>query len=120
MTSSRSKGLGYVREVIKLLEGMNHAVEGPGYASKWFNGRVNVVHKDYFNLFDLISYCDGVYYLHQVSDLSHKAEKVKAIKEKHFPGWVWCRTSEAGRIKYRLFFVQSDGTVEEGEIRFLH
>lgn len=112
--NTRQKGLFWVREVRKLLEGMNHVVEGPGYKTAFFNNRIQPVHSDYFGIFDLISF-DGTHFIgHQVSDLSHKAEKVKAIQQKKMKGWVWSRVSN-GKVFYRIFIVEPD-KVEEAEI----
>jgi len=48
-----------------------------------FGGKVIAIHQDYFGLFDLISFCDGRYYFHQISNLENKAAKVKAIETKN-------------------------------------
>jgi hypothetical protein len=67
-----------------------------------------VLHQDYFGLLDLISYCNGRYYFHQISTLENKAAKVKAIQAKKMCGWVWSRYDE-GRKR--------DGSVNEMEAR---
>jgi len=113
--NTRQKGLMWVREVRKLLEGMNHEVEGPGYKTAFFDNRVQPVHIDYFGIFDLISFDGNSFIGHQVSDLSHKAEKVHAIQEKKMKGWVWSRFDEGRKVGYRIFFVEPE-KVEEGEI----
>jgi len=51
-----------------------------------FGGKVIAIHQDYFGLFDLISFCDGRYYFHQISNLENKAAKVKAIEAKNKQG----------------------------------
>jgi hypothetical protein len=115
--NNRQKGLFYVREVKKILQGMNHEVEGPGYKAVWMGNRSVVVHADYFGIFDLISYHDGIYTFHQVSDLHNKSSKIKAIQKKNFKGWVWSRFSaEDRRVGYRIFFVSDE--VTEGEVIF--
>ncbi len=117
MTDSRKKGLNYVREVRKILQAMEHQVEGPGYGLAFFGGSPRPIHRDYFGLYDLVSCYDGRIYLHQVTDLSNKAKKVKAIQEKKIPGWVWARC-DGGKIFYRIFCVDMDGRVEESQIRW--
>jgi hypothetical protein len=118
--SLRKKGISYVREVRKILEGMGHEVEGPGYATCFFNGRTQAVHKDYFSVFDLISWnrAECKFVGHQVSTLAHKAEKVKAIQKKGLHGWVWARYKDERKVGYRIFFVKPE-YVDEGEVLFL-
>jgi hypothetical protein len=115
--NKRQKGLYFVREVKKILEGIGHEVEGPGYKAVWMGNRSVVVHSDYFGIYDLISYCDGVYYFHQISDIHNKSAKIKAIQKKNHKGWVWSRFSaEDRRVGYRIFFVSDE--VTEGEVIF--
>ena len=116
MKDHRAKGLSFVREVRGLLEAMNHQVEGPGYSTRFFGGRLNAVHKDYFSCFDLLSF-DGLDFIgHQITTIENKAAKVNAIQANKMKGWVWCRFSEDNRkVGYRIFFVDSE-KVEEGEI----
>ncbi len=101
--NARAKGLSYCREVKKILLENGYHVEGPGFAVLFFNGRSVPVHRDFFNLFDLMSYKDGQFWGHQVSDIHHKSEKIKAISEAGFQGWVWSRTKEGRKVKYRVF-----------------
>ena len=115
MKDHRTKGLGFVREVRKLLEAMNHQVEGPGYATRFFGGKINAVHKDYFDCFDLISFDGKDFIGHQISTIENKAAKVHQIQALKMPGWVWARFSEGRRVGYRLFMIDGD-KVEEGEI----
>lgn len=117
MPNPRAKGISYVREVRKVLEAMQHQVEGPGYGLAFFGKSPRPVHKDYFGVFDLVSFYDGHVYLHQVTDISHKAQKVKAIQEKKIPGWVWARCT-GHKIFYRIFSIDMEGKVEESEIRW--
>ncbi len=113
--NNRQKGLGYCREVKKLLEGMNHVVEGPGYAVAFFNNRMSPIHRDYFSIYDLISFDGNHFIFHQVSTVAHKSEKIKAIQKQGMSGWVWCRLHQ--KIGYRIFFVSPD-KIEEGEAVF--
>jgi len=115
---SREKGLQFVREVKKLLQAMGHEVEGPGYATKWFGGKVNAVHQDFFGVYDLFSYFGGRYIGHQVSTLANKSKKIKAIQECGHTGWVWCRFDHSRRVGYRIFFT-SPTEVTEGEVIWL-
>jgi hypothetical protein len=117
MPNNRTKGLIFCREVKKILEGIGHQVEGPGYTTAFFGGKTNAIHRDYFSIFDLISFFEGGYFFHQVSDLGHKSEKIKAIQAKGMPGWVWSRVSN-GRVFYRVFIIKSSGEIEEAEIRW--
>jgi hypothetical protein len=117
--SSRQKGLQRVREVRKILEGLGHQVEGPGYSVAFFGGSMKPIHKDYFGVADLISYSpdDKEFILHQVTDLSNKSAHVKAIQEMGLSCWVWCRLE--GKVEYRVFFVTPDN-VESGGVVFRH
>ncbi len=113
LKSSRAKGLDYVREVRKILEGIGHIVEGPGYGVAYFNARMNPIHKDFFGCFDLMSFNDGKYYGHQVSTQANKSTKIKTIQEANLPGWVWCRfTDEDGSVGYQVYVVERDQVVE--------
>jgi len=111
--NARAKGLQRVREVKKLLEGIGHCVEGPGYSVAFYQNRMNPIHRDYFGIADLISYHEGIFILHQVTDLHNKASHIKAIQESLLPCWLWCRIQ--GALDYRIFFV-SAGKVEEGKV----
>ncbi len=115
--NARAKGLLYVREVHKILEGMGHICDGPFYKTAYFGGKQNAVHFDVFGLWDLVSWYQGRYYMHQVSTLPNKAIKVKAIQSKGQSGWVWCRIDRDRRVGYRIFFVLP-GKVEEGQAIF--
>ncbi len=111
--SSRAKGLDYVREVKRILEGLDHIVEGPGYGVAYFNKRMNPIHRDYWGVFDLMSFCDEKYYGHQVSTAQNKSTKIKALQEAKLPGWVWCRfTDEEGSVGYQVYVVEKDQVVE--------
>ncbi len=116
--NNRQKGLGWVREVRKILEGMGHIVEGPGYGVAFYQGSMKPVHRDYFGCFDLISFDTEKHEMigHQVSDLPHKAAKVKAIQKAELAGWVWCRLDN--RLEYRVFIVGT-GYCEEAQVRFV-
>ena len=70
----------------------------PDYKSAFFGGKVNALHQDYFWLLDLIFYCNGRYYFHQISTLENKAAKVKAIQAKKMYGWVWSRSDEGRKV----------------------
>ena len=77
-------------------------VEGPGYTTAWFDGRIQVIHKDYFDVGDLISFKDGRFILHQVTDLSHKAAHEKIIDSEGLPCILWCKTQDRER-RWRTF-----------------
>ena len=111
--NARQKGLNRVREVKKLLEGMGHLIEGPGYSVAFYGGKMNPIHRDYFSIADLISYHKGIFILHQVTDLHNKASHIKTIRESGLFCWLWCRVK--GALNYRIFFV-SPGKVEEASI----
>jgi len=114
--NNRQKGILFCREVKKILEGIGHVVEGPGYGVAFYGGRMGPVHRDYFGCFDLVSFYQGSYFFHQISTLSNKAAKIKAIQDKKMNGWVWSRISN-GKVFYRIFIVNS-GEIEEAEIRW--
>jgi hypothetical protein len=90
-------------EVRRLLSARGHLVAGPFFKSKWFGGRQWVIHEDIFNCFDLISFYQGEYLLHQVTDLPHRAEHQTKIDKQGLRGYLWCRTKVGGRVKYRVF-----------------
>jgi len=113
--NARAKGLQRVREVRKMLEGMGHIVEGPGYSVAFYQGRMNPIHRDYFSIGDLISYHEEMFILHQVTDLHNKASHIKTIQESKIPAWLWCRLK--GQLGFRIFFISQD-KVEEGEAIF--
>ncbi len=115
--NARQKGLSYCREVRKIIEALGHTVEGPGYATAFFNGRMSPIHRDYFGLWDLISYYQGQYLFHQVSTLSNKSSKIKAITGKQMPGWIWCRVDHP--VGYRIFKVDQAGNVVETGMQFI-
>jgi len=113
--NARSKGLQRVREVGKMLEGIGHQVEGPGYALAFYGGSMKPIHRDYFGIADLISFRDGIFVLHQVTDLTNKGKHVKAIQEIGLSAWLWCKIE--GKSGYRIFFV-TPTEVTEGEAIF--
>ncbi len=102
--NARAKGLAACREVKKILQERGYKIDGPSYGIAFFGGRSVAVHRDFFDCLDLISYKDGQYWGHQVTDLSNKSKKIKALDEAGVQGWVWCRTKEKNKIKYRVFF----------------
>jgi len=114
MKSNRQKGLDYVREGKKILEGLEHIVSDPGYGGAYFNGRMNLVHKDIFGCFDLMSFCKGIYYGHQFSTIENKSTKIKLLQEKGLPGWVWCRFTDEddGKVGYQVYIVDGDEVTE--------
>ncbi len=115
--STRSKGLGFTHEVKRILEGMQHNVDGPFYKSAFFNGKINAVHFDIFGCFDLISY-DGLQFIgHQVSTEANKSAKIKAIQEANLPGWVWTRYSEDGTVGYKVYEIMGE-TITEHEMTY--
>ncbi len=111
--NTRAKGLQNVREVKKILEGLGHKTEGPGYKTVFFNGRLSPVHSDFFGVFDLISF-DGKSYLgHQVSTEANKTTKIREVKGSKLPGWVWCRFSDEERgAGYEVWMVNGDEVIE--------
>jgi len=115
--NAREKGLSFCREVRKILEGIGHQVEGPGYGCAFYGGRMAPVHRDYFGCFDLVSFFEGSYFFHQISTPSNKSTKVKALTAKGLPGWVWCRVSN-GKVFYRIFDVKASGDLKEAEIKW--
>ena len=117
MLNARAKGLGFCREVRKILEGMGHEVEGPGFKSVYFGGTIHAIHKDYFDVFDLISFYENRFTFHQVSTVSNKSTKIKAIQNKGMSGWTWCRVTEQNQTGFDVFII--DGPIiEEKEMRY--
>jgi len=111
--SARSKGLDYVREVKKILEGIGHTVQGTMFKTVFFNGHLSPVHSDFFGVFDLISFDGKIFIGHQVSTEVNKSTKIKAIQEAHLPGWVWCRFSDEERgAGYEVWMVNGEEVTE--------
>ncbi len=108
----RKQGLNNVREVKKILEGIGHTVEGPGYGVAFYNHRMNPIHRDFFSVFDLMSYDGSKFIGHQVSTEVNKSAKIKAIQESNLPGWVWCRYSEDGTVGYKVYEVVGKMIIE--------
>ncbi len=104
--NARAKGLSACREVKRILQKMGYKIDGPSYGIAFFGGRSVAVHKDFFDCLDLISYKDGQYWGHQVTDLNNKSSKVRNLDKLGIKAWVWCRGKEGRKIVYRVF---SDG-----------
>ncbi len=102
--NNRAKGLAACREVKKILQEMGYKVDGPSYGIAFFGGKSVPIHRDFFGVLDLITYKDGQYWGHQVTDLNNKSKKVRALEEAGVKAWVWARTKENGKIKYRIFY----------------
>ena len=116
--SARSKGLNFTREVRRILEGMGHIVEGPGYGLAYYGGKMNPIHRDFFGVFDLMSFDGQTYFGHQVSTEANKATKIREVKESNLPGWVWCRFSnEEKGTGYEVWRIFGD-IVEESEMTY--
>lgn len=124
----RKKGLNYVGEIKGILKQLGHETEGPGYSVMRIPERKQIpgeriseiplkmiqVHKDYFGVFDLISFKEGVgYFFHQGSILEERSRKIKAIVEKKMQGWVWGRFKQNRRVGYKIFSVEANGEVKE-------
>ena len=110
---SRAKGLIACHEVKAILIAEGHQVDGPYFKPIWFGGKTNVVHKDIFDCADLLSFFNGRFHLHQVSDVSHKSEKVKTIQEKGIPCWIWGRTKEGNKVMYRVWVCINGKVLED-------
>ena len=91
--TAREKGLQECRKVKKVLEGMGFAVEGPGYKPLFIpkTGKMTVVHKDYFGIYDLLFM--GRFHIFGVqvtTDAGNRMEKARIISDGHKPlGFVW-------------------------------
>jgi len=109
----RAKGLQYVREVKEILYAQGCQVEGPMYKIRWIpkkgasvymeKGEIipRQVHKDFFGVFDLISFRKDLGYIfHQVSIWEERSRKVKAILKVELRGWIWSRIKQGQRIAY--------------------
>jgi len=114
MTSNRSKGLAYIREVRKILEVHGHTCEGPGYAPMWTPKGMIACHRDYFDVWDLLSFTDtnGIHG-HQVCTKDNKLRNVKKIQAVGLSGYLWVRLPGG---KYDKYWVEKDKiTIEEWE-----
>ena len=112
MTSNRSKGLVYVREVRKVYSDAGYLVEGPGYDVMFFSGAMRPVHKDYFECFDLIVCKHNILSGIQVTTLENKSHRVAKLQEKGVSGYVWCRSRDGRKVEWRVFRVSDDDVVE--------
>lgn len=113
MKSARQKGIDFTREVRKILEGIGHTVEGPGYGLAFYAGKMNPCHKDFFGTFDLISFDGEKFIGHQVSTEANKSVKIKLLQGKKLPGWVWCRFSnEEKGAGYEVYEVDGEVITE--------
>ena len=114
--NTRQKGLSNVREVKKILEGMECKVEGPTYGVAFFDGGMKPIHRDLFGIADLVAWHpDHKLRLHQVTDLGNKARHITEIRKLGIPCWVWCKVPRQG---YRVFEVVESGEVIEAEHRW--
>lgn len=113
--NAREKGIARVREVRKILEGMGHTCEGPGYKPLWIGNRSIPVHSDFFGVGDIISWDGKQLILHQVTGKSNKAIHVKVIQEKGIPCWLWIKIP--GKSGFKVFFIEKS-KIEEGKIIF--
>lgn len=111
--TAREKGLQECRKVKKVLEGMGFSVEGPGYKPLFIpkTGKMTVVHKDYFGIYDLLIM--GKFHIFGVqvtTDAGNRMEKVRTISEGHKPlGFVWYPIKGKG---YQILAVKCGDTQE--------
>jgi hypothetical protein len=133
--NDRKKGLEYVREGREILRRDGFVTEGPGYQvirvfpkettwmpmgeRKKLKPQAIQVHKDYFGVFDLITFReDRGFEFHQFSILEEKSRKIRDIQGSGMPGWFWGRFEEGRRVGFKRFFIR-DGKIEEDEICWL-
>lgn len=110
--NNRRKGLEMVKQVRKALEAMGHTVEGPGYKPLFVNGKMTVVHRDFFGVFDLISFSSKAKLRgHQVCSLENKQRNAKKVFESGIDGDLWCYVK--GTKGFTRYWVYSDN----GEMR---
>ena len=124
---TRHKGLAFVQEVKVILQGLGNETEGPGFLikhiAKYIEGKKIIVpvqcHKDFFGVFDLISWHpEHGFAFHQVSIDEKRQEKINALIEKGVNGNVWGRCHQGNSIMYRIYHVKNE-KVTEGEIYYL-
>ena len=88
--NSRKKGLQSVNKVKKILQDRGEKVEGPGYKVIWLPSGPQVVHCDYFGLFDLLSIPPmGVIRGHAVCSMANKKRNAKKILDGDYFGDLW-------------------------------
>lgn len=104
MSSARAKGLAWCREVKAILKERGYKIEGPGFGMVFVDGRTIPMHKDFFSCFDLISYKDGQFMGHQVTDAHNKAAHEHKMEEQGVQGWLWCRNKEGRKVYWRVFY----------------
>ena len=110
--TAREKGLQECRKVKKVLEGMGFAVEGPGYKPFFIpkTGKMTVVHKDYFGIYDLLFM--GRFHIFGVqvtADAGNRMEKARKLLEGHKTlGFVWYPIKRKG---YQILAVR-DGDIQ--------
>lgn len=117
--NSRSKGLKYVGEVKAILKRFGHETEGPAHNLMRLPSGFVPVHRDYFGIWDLISFDKLGYHFHQVTTDHNRAVKIGAILQKGMSGQVWGRCKEGNRVAYRTYYVYFDGQTEKLGTYFL-
>ncbi len=119
MTSSRAKGLSYVREVKEILKRLGHEVDGPMHKVMRLPSGFVPVHTDIFGVWDLISFDKLGYHFHQVTTDHNRTVKIGAILDKGMSGQVWGRCKEGNRVAYRTYYVYFNGQTEKLETYYL-
>lgn len=110
--NKRQKGLLKVRQVKSILEQCGQKVEGPGYKPIWTGKAMMAVHKDFFGVFDLMSYSkDTGIRGHQITNIADKMIHAKAIFASGLSGDLWCYINNRGFNRYMVY------SSTEGEMR---
>ncbi len=110
--NNRQKGLMVCNEVKKILQGIGFDVEGPGFKSAFIPGHGAIlVHKDYFDIYDLmIMGAHHIFGVQVTGDERKKKEKARAMSESGILGFVFFRLKGVprGTPKFSVLLVRGD------------
>jgi hypothetical protein len=108
MTTLREKGLIECRAIKKILQGMGLRVEGPGYKPLFLPGaHMTTVHKDYFDMFDLLIM--GRYHIFGIqvtANEGHKYEKAALLRNAGPPSFVFYPIKIGRRKSYEIILIK--------------
>lgn len=101
--SSRQIGLDACNKLKSKLKDAGLLVEGPGFKPMYIPRRKTmiVVHKDYFDAFDLLVFGKHIYGIQVTADSGHVADKVKNLSN-FAEGFVIWPIKEGRSIEYKV------------------
>ena len=111
--NARSKGLETVRKVKAILQKRGEIVCGPGYKPLFVKGKMVVVHQDYFNAYDLMSFSkDKCLYGVQVCSQENKQRNARKIYDCGNDGELWCYLGKEGFNVYLVTSLNDEMHIE--------